>query len=390
VGAPVEVRRALVRDLSRPRSAPPGLLTDDFASIRDDPEIGVVAEVMGGVDPTREMLLELFAAGKSVVTANKQLLARHGAELFAAAAANGAQLRFEASVCAAIPVVRVLRESMIANEVDAVLGIVNGTTNFILSAMASGDDYATALAEAQRLGYAEADPTEDVTGADAAAKAAILASIAFHTRVTIDDVPHQGIDRLDPLDLRFADDLGYRVKLIALARRTPTGVFADVAPTLVPRAHPLAVVEGSFNAVMLRGDAIREVTLSGPGAGGDETASAVIGDLLGVLGTSASGFLRADGYYRDLPLVPADSVQTALYLRIDVKDEPGVLAGIASILAEQGVSVDSVVQRAADGRAQLVIVTHPAPVGSARIAIDSIADLAVCAGPPQVLRVLTV
>ena len=391
VGAPVEVRRALVRDASTPRASNPraGLLTSDFAEIRDDPSITVVAEVMGGVEPTRSWMLELFAAGKSVVTANKQLLARHGAELFAAAEEHGVQLRFEASVCAAIPVVKVLRESMIASEVNAVLGIVNGTTNFMLTAMAKGADYATVLAEAQALGYAEADPTEDVTGGDAAAKVAILASIAFHTRVTIDDVPHEGIDTLDSIDVAFAGDLGYSVKLIGQARRVEQGVVVGVAPTLVPRAHPLSAVDGSFNAVMLRGDAIREVTLVGPGAGGDETASAVIGDLMGVLGTSNSGFLRADGFFRSLPIVPADDVESALYLRLDVRDQPGVLATIASILADDQVSIDSVVQRASDGRAQLVIVTHPAREGAARHAIQRIADLDVCEGTPVVLRVLS-
>ena len=391
VGSPVEVRRALVRDVSAPRDGSPraGLLTSDFAAIRDDPTITVVAEVMGGVEPTRGWMLELFAAGKSVVTANKQLLARHGAELFAAAEEHGVQLRFEASVCAAIPVVKVLRESMIASEVNAVLGIVNGTTNFMLTAMAKGADYATVLAEAQTLGYAEADPTEDVTGGDAAAKVAILASIAFHTRVTIDDVPHEGIDTLDSIDVAFAGDLGYSVKLIGQARRVEQGVVVGVAPTLVPHTHPLSAVDGSFNAVMLRGDAIREVTLVGPGAGGDETASAVIGDLMGVLGTSNSGFLRADGFFRSLPIVPADDVESALYLRLDVRDQPGVLATIASILADDDVSIDSVVQRAADGRAQLVIVTHPAREGAARQAIQRIADLDVCEGTPVVLRVLS-
>ena len=391
VGSPVEVRRALVRDVSAPRDSSPraGLLTSDFAAIRDDPTITVVAEVMGGVEPTRGWMLELFAAGKSVVTANKQLLARHGAELFAAAEEHGVQLRFEASVCAAIPVVKVLRESMIASEVNAVLGIVNGTTNFMLTAMAKGADYATVLAEAQALGYAEADPTEDVTGGDAAAKVAILASIAFHTRVTIDDVPHEGINTLDSIDVAFAGDLGYSVKLIGQARRVEQGVVVGVAPTLVPHTHPLSAVDGSFNAVMLRGDAIREVTLVGPGAGGDETASAVIGDLMGVLGTSNSGFLRADGFFRSLPIVPADDVESALYLRLDVRDQPGVLATIASILADDAVSIDSVVQRAADGRAQLVIVTHPAREGSARHAIARIADLDVCEGTPVVLRVLS-
>ena len=278
---------------------------------------------------------------------------------------------------------------MIASEVNAVLGIVNGTTNFMLTAMAKGADYATVLAEAQALGYAEADPTEDVTGGDAAAKVAILASIAFHTRVTIDDVPHEGIDTLDSIDVAFAGDLGYSVKLIGQARRVEQGVVVGVAPTLVPHAHPLSAVDGSFNAVMLRGDAIREVTLVGPGAGGDETASAVIGDLMGVLGTSNSGFLRADGFFRSLPIVPSADVESALYIRLDVRDQPGVLATIASILADDRVSIDSVVQRASDGRAQLVIVTHPAREGSARHAIQRIADLDVCEGTPVVLRVLS-
>ena len=390
VGAPVEVRRALVRDVTAPRSPAPraGLLTADFAEVRDDPTIAVVAEVMGGVTPTREWMLELFAAGKSVVTANKQLLARHGAELFAAAEEHGVQLRFEASVCAAIPVVKVLRESMIASEVSAVLGIVNGTTNFMLSKMAEGADYATVLAEAQRLGYAEADPTEDVTGGDAAAKVAILASIAFHTEVTIADVPHEGIDALQAVDVAFANDLGYSVKLIGQARRAAAGVVVGVAPTLVPHAHPLSGVNGSFNAVMLRGDAIREITLVGPGAGGDETASAVIGDLMGVLGTSGTGFPRTEGVYRDLPLVAADDVESALYIRLDVRDEPGVLARIAAILAEQAVSIDAVVQKAADGRAALVIVTHPAPEGASRRALSAIEATGVCAGAPVTLRVL--
>lgn len=390
VGAPVEVRRALVRDLERHRAsaARPEILTSDFAAVRDDAGISVVAEVMGGVSPTREWMLELFAAGKSVVTANKQLLARHGAELFAAAEEHGVQLRFEASVCAAIPVVKVLRESMIASEVTAVLGIVNGTTNFMLTKMADGADYATVLAEAQRLGYAEADPTEDVTGGDAAAKVAILASIAFHTEVTIEDVPHTGIDGLSAIDVAFADDLGYSVKLIGQARRVPAGVVVGVAPTLVPRSHALSAVNGSFNAVMLRGDAIREITLVGPGAGGDETASAVIGDLMGVLGTSGTGFPRTAGVYRDLPLVPAAEVESALYIRLDVNDEPGVLARIAALLAEERVSIDAVVQRAADGRAALVIVTHPAAEGAARRAIDAIEATGVCAGPAVILRVL--
>ena len=389
-GGPVEVRRALVRDAGRERpvAAPDGLLTHDFADLRDDPEIRVVAEVMGGVDPTRRYLLDLFAAGKSVVSANKQLLARHGEELFAAAERHGVQLRFEASVCAAIPVVKVLRESMIANDVAGVLGIVNGTTNFILSAMAAGQDYASALQRAQELGYAEADPTEDVNGADAAAKIAILASIAFHTRVTLEDVPFEGIERLEAIDAALARELGYRIKLIASAERLEGGVAARVHPTLVPEEHPLATIEGSFNAVMLRGSAIREITLAGPGAGGDETASAVIGDVMTVLGTSGTGFFTHDGYFRKVPVVPEADVPSAFYLRLDVLDAPGVLAQISRVLADQQVSIESVIQRAEGGRAQLVVTTHPAPEGRFFSAVHGIVSLGVVAGDPHVLRVL--
>lgn len=389
-GGPVTVRRALVRDLARSRdTAPPeGLLTTDFAALRDDPEIRVVAEVMGGVDPTRRYFLELFEAGKSVVSANKQLLARHGEELFAAAERHGVQLRFEASVCAAIPVVKVLRESMIANDVSTVLGIVNGTTNFILTAMAGGQDYAAALARAQELGYAEADPTEDVNGADAAAKIAILASIAFHTRVTLEDVPFEGIERLEAIDSAVAAELGYRIKLIASAERLDGGVTARVHPTLVPDGHPLATIEGSFNAVLLRGSAIREITLAGPGAGGDETASAVIGDVMTVLGTSGTGFFTHDGYFRKVPIVPEADVPSAFYLRLDVLDAPGVLAQISRVLADQQVSIESVIQRADAGRAQLVVTTHPAPEGRFFSAVHGIVSLGVVAGEPVVLRVL--
>jgi homoserine dehydrogenase len=389
-GAPVEVRRALVRDPGRERPVPArsGLLTRSFESIRDDPAIQVVAEVMGGLDPTRRYLLELFAAGKSVVSANKQLLARHGEELFSAAEEHGVGLRFEASVCAAIPVVKVLRESMIANDVSAVVGIVNGTTNFILSAMGQGEGYDDALRRAQALGYAEADPTEDVGGADAAAKMAILASIAFHTRVRLDDVPYEGIDRLDLADVTYAGELGYRVKLLGTAHRSDGGIVVRVQPTLVPHGHPLAGVEGSFNAVMLRGDAIREITLVGPGAGGDETASAVIGDVMGLLGTSGTGFFQHDGYFRHLPVLdPAEAV-TALYLRFDVVDQPGVLARVSGVLAEHGVSIESVVQRAEGGRARLIILTHPAPEGRSLAAVERIGALDACGSPPRVLRIV--
>jgi homoserine dehydrogenase len=387
-GGPVVVAGALVRDASRRRSAPDGLLTTDFARLRDDPSIAVVAEVMGGIEPTRTYLLELMAAGKSVVSANKQLLARHGEELFAEAERRGVQLRFEASVCAAIPVVKVLRESLIVTGVHRIDGIVNGTTNFILTRMVSaGDTYAAALHEAQELGYAEADPTEDVTGADAAAKIAILASIAFHTRVRTDEVDHVGIDGLDLVDVRHASELGYQVKLIASAMQVGEAVCARVHPCLLAADHPLASVQGAFNAVMLRGSSIREVILEGPGAGGEETATAVIGDLLAVIGTSGTGFLQHDGYYRGLHRLPLDELRSPFYLRFEVDDEPGVLAQVAQALAQEGVSVAQVVQHSGRG-VHIVILTHTAREGSVRSAARAVAGLGFSRSAPVVLPVL--
>ncbi len=368
VGRPVSIVRALVRDASRTRARmpAPGLLTESFEELRDDPRISVVAEVMGGIDPTRSYISELLGRGISVVSANKQLLARHGEELWGIAERNGAQLRFEASVCAAIPVVKVLRESLLAAGVNEVIGIVNGTTNFILSAMTNeGQGYHEALARAQELGYAEADPTEDVNGADAAAKMAILASIAFHAHVRIDQVPHEGIDTLDRDDVELrATSSATRSSCSAAPRSASDGISASVSPTLVPHGHPLARVEGSFNAVMLRGDSIREVTLQGPGAGGDETATAVIGDLLSVVGTRGTGFLQHDGYYRNLPVLAPDEAVSASYVRLAVDDLPGVLAQLAGLFGAHGISLRTVIQRPRpDGAAELVLLTHPARIG---------------------------
>jgi homoserine dehydrogenase len=387
-GGPVTVSAALVRDPAHRPSAPAGLLTTDFARLRDDPEISVVAEVMGGIEPTRTHLLELMAAGKSIVSANKQLLARHGEELFTAAESHGVQLRFEASVCAAIPVVKVLRESLIVSGVHRIDGIVNGTTNFILTRMvAAGASYQDALREAQALGYAEADPTEDVTGADAAAKIAILASIAFHTRVRTDEVNHVGIDGLDLEDVTHAAELGYQVKLIASAMRVDGSVVARVHPCLLDGDHPLASVQGAFNAVMLRGRSIREVILEGPGAGGEETATAVIGDLLAVIGTSGTGFLQHDGYYRELHRLPLEELRSPFYLRFTVDDEPGVLAQVAKALADESVSVARVVQHDGEG-VHIVILTHTAREGSVRAAAGAVSRLGFSRSAPVVLPVL--
>jgi homoserine dehydrogenase len=386
-GRSVRVVRALVRQTAG-RDA--DLVTDRFDDLLDDDRIDVVAEVMGGVEPTRGYVLALLERGIPVVSANKQLLSQHGEELFAAAERHGAQLRFEAAVCAAVPVVKVLRESLIAGSARELVGIVNGTTNFILSAMArEGRSYADALAEAQRLGYAEADPADDVTGADAAAKVAILASIAFHTRLRLADVPYEGIDGLALEDLAFAQELGYAVKLLGRARLEDGGVLARVAPTLVPHAHPLARVEGSMNAVLLRGDEIGELTLQGPGAGGRETASAVVGDLLGVIGTEGTGFLQHDGFYRSLPLASGDDAVGSFYLRLVAHDRPGVLAGLAGGLAERGVSVETLLQRPRGaGEADLVLLTHPAPEGAMLAAVDAVAGRDLGRERPRVLRVL--
>jgi len=297
-GHRLRVVRALVRDPSRERE-PDAPLTADFAEIRDDPEIAIVAEVMGGLEPTGDHVLELLRAGKPVVTANKQLVARRGAELFTAAAEGGVQLRFEASVCAAIPVIKVLREALVVSNVHRVLGIVNGTTNFVLTEMERGATYDEALAEAQRLGFAEADPTEDVSGADAAAKMAILATVAFGSRVRPDDVATQGLEGVQPEDVAAAREMDMVVRLVGAATLSDGKVDVRVRPALVDRHHPLAAVEGAFNAVMLQGDAIREITLEGPGAGGIETASAVVADLIAVVGTTGTGFLQNDASWRE-------------------------------------------------------------------------------------------
>ncbi len=389
-GHRLRVVRALVRDPARERPWAPaeGVLTTDFAAIRDDPSVAVVAEVMGGVEGTGELVLELLRAGKSVVTANKQLVARRGADLFAAASEAGAQLRFEASVCAAIPVVKVLRESLVVSNVHRVLGIVNGTTNFILTRMEAGGSYADALAEAQRLGYAEADPTEDVSGADAAAKMAILATVAFGSRVPLEHVACRGIEDVTPEVVAAARELGTVVRLIGAATLVDGAVDVRVGPALVDAAHPLAAIDGPFNGVMLQGDAIREITLEGPGAGGSETASAVVADIVGVIGTTGTGFLQNDAVWRELPRLPEGELRSEFYFRLDVADRPGVLAHVAERLSEEGVSIARLAQTPTDGRAGIDIVTHEAPAGRLAAALDAIGALDEVGARPEPLRLI--
>jgi homoserine dehydrogenase len=389
-GHRLRVVKALVRDPAKERGFPAadGLLTTDFAEIAGDQSIEVVAEVMGGVDPARAYLLELFRAGKPVVTANKQLLAQHGAELFAAASLAGVQLRFEASVCAAIPVIKVLRESLVVSNVHRVLGIVNGTTNYILTKMEAGGTYDDALAEAQRLGYAEADPTDDVGGADAAAKMAILATIAFGSHVTLADVAYEGITGIVPAHISAAREMGMVVRLIGQATLADGAVDVRVSPALVDLHHPLAAVEGAFNAVMLQGDAIREIVLEGPGAGGIETASAVVADMVSIVGTTGTGFLQDDPTWRSLGRLAPGELRLPFYLRIEVDDRPGVLAHAAERLAAHDVSVARLIQYQLAEGAELHVVTHAATAGAVQAALEEIAGHPATHGKPTRLAVI--
>jgi homoserine dehydrogenase len=292
-------------------------------------------------------------------------------------------------VCAAIPVIKVLRESLVATNVHRVLGIVNGTTNFILSQMEQGDEYADALAEAQRLGFAEADPTEDVNGADAAAKMAILSTVAFGSRTTIDDVEYSGIEHITQEHMRAAREMEMTVRLVGSATLVDGKLDVRVQPALVDRHHPLAAVEGPFNAVMLQGDAIREITLEGPGAGGLETASAVVADMISVIGTQGTGFLQNDACWRELERLPRGELRSPFYFRAEVADRPGVLAHIAQKLAEHTVSIARLVQHQRDGGATLHIVTHEAPAGAVEAALKEITALPETEGPPSALPVIS-
>jgi len=375
-GHRLTVVRALVRDPAKHRgfAAGEGVLTDDFAALRDDPRVTVVAEVMGGLDPAGGYVRELLRAGKPVVSANKQLVAREGADLFAIASEAGVQLRFEASVCAAVPVVKVLRESLVAENVHRIVGIVNGTTNFVLSTMARGGTYAEALAEAQSLGFAEPDPTDDVTGADAAAKMAILATVAFGSRVLLDDVQYSGIEAIEPSHVAAAAGFGMALKLIGIATLTDGAVDVRVQPAFVENANPLASVEGSSNVVVLQGDAIREVTLGGPGAGGIETASAVVADLVSVVGTSGTGFLQNDACWRQLPRLDPVGWRAPFYVHLDVADQPGVLGHAAATFARHDVSIAQLVQHLEPGRAALDLVLHDAMIGAVEAALDELSE----------------
>ncbi len=361
-----------------------GVLTreeGDFDSILERSD--VVVELMGGTDPARDHVLAALRAKRPVVTANKQLLAQHGEELFDVAREAGVQLRFEAAVAGVIPIVRVIQESFGVTEIAKVFGIVNGTTNFILTEMAaSGAPYEEALARAQELGYAEADPTDDVNGADAAAKMAILARLAFHTPVTLDGVSFEGIEKVKPDDIAYAKELGLSLKLLGVAERREGGISVRVFPCFLSPGHPLAPVEGPFNAVMVEAPEITEVTMSGPGAGGVQTASAVLGDLVSIL----NGDAPVHETREQLPIV-AD-VASSFYLHLEVADRPGVLAQIAQVLGDKEVSVKSVVQQGVGEDARLVMVVHECLESRFAEALEAIDSLDVLRAPPRAIRVI--
>jgi homoserine dehydrogenase len=362
-----------------------GVLTTSsgaFAEIMEGSDL--IVELIGGLEPAREYLLAAMRAGKHVVTANKQLLSHHGEELWDVARENGVQLRFEGAVAGVVPVIRVLQESLAGATIDRVHGIVNGTTNFILTEMArTGSEFADALAEAQRLGYAEADPSDDINGRDAAAKMAIIARLAFETPVHIDQVRYEGIQQIQPDDLEYARDLGLGLKLIGTAERVgENGLAVSVYPAFLYPGHPLASINGPFNAVTVESEAITEITMSGPGAGGPQTASAVLGDVISAMIPPASTPPATES------LEIVSDVTSSFYLHLEVADEPGVLAQVAQVLALQDVSVKSVVQKGMSDQARLVMVVHPVLESRFAAAMELIAGLDTLRAPPRAIRVL--
>jgi homoserine dehydrogenase len=361
-----------------------GVLTrsrGDFEAILAGSDL--IVELIGGIEPAREYALRAMAAGKHIVSANKLLLAQHGEELWSAAREHGVQLRFEGAVAGVVPVIRVLQETLAAAHVERIHGIVNGTTNFILSEMAKGStSYAEALARAQELGYAEADPTDDVTGRDAAAKMAILARLAFSTPVHLDQVTYEGIEQITSEDVEYARDIGLGLKLIGTAERVDGGISVRVHPAFLYAGHPLASVNGSFNAVTIESDTITEITLSGPGAGGPQTASAVLGDVVSAMIPPAS---TPDTTER---LAVVGDVKSAFYLAMEVDDRPGVLAQIAEVLGMQGASIKSVLQRGLGGQARLVMVLHPLLESRFYGAVHLIGQMPFIRSAPRAIRVL--
>ncbi len=399
-GRGIEVAHASARDLSKPRICDTtGItLTQNPFEVVNNPELQVIVELIGGTDQARELVLRAIANGKHVVTANKALIARHGNEIFAAARDKGVMVAFEAAVAGGIPVIKAIREGLAGNRIEWLAGIINGTGNFILTEMRDkGRDFADVLAEAQRLGYAEADPTFDVEGIDAAHKLTILASIAFGIPLQFDKAYTEGISRITRQDVGYAEELGYRIKHLGIARRTEEGIELRVHPTLIPHRRLIANVDGVMNAVLVKGDAVGPTLFYGAGAGAEPTASAVVADLVDVVRTLTSDpenrvphlAFQPDAL-SDLPILPMEKVETAYYLRMQAQDRPGVLADVTRILADQNISIEAMLQKApanGDGSVPVVILTHRIREQQMNEAIRRIEALGTMAGPVMRMRV---
>ena len=395
VGRPVELRKVLVRDIAkaRPVLLPQESLTCDPDDILDDPAISVVIEVMGGEDPAHQYVKRALEQGKHVITANKEVIAKHGPTLLAIAKSHQVAIHYEASVGGGIPLIAPFRQSLLANDISALRAIINGTTNYILTKMAKeGVDLPQALRAAQELGYAEPDPTNDVSGADAVYKLAILSSLAFHARVAPEQVYQEGIMQLTSRDFRYAGELGYAIKLLAIARQEPRGIEARVHPALIPENQILANVDGVFNAVEVEGDLTGKIMFYGRGAGSLPTTSAVVADLIELAQGVSRGIapLPPAEPRSDRPVLAMADVLTRYYLRMSVGDQPGVLAQIAHVLGTQGISISSVIQKESDERAQtaeIVLMTHTAPERAIQRALQELAVLPVVAEIGTLIRV---
>lgn len=393
VGGPIEIIKILVRDTAKNRGVQleAGVLTADVDEVINNPDIDVVVEVMGGIKPALSYALKALKNGKSLVTANKDMIAEHGKELFEAAEANNCDLLFEASVAGGIPIIRPLKECLAANRIQQVIGIINGTTNYMLTRMSKeGLDFKTALAEAQFLGYAEADPSSDVEGYDAARKLAILASIAFNTRVSLKQVYVEGITRITAEDISYAADLNYVVKLLGIAKESEAGVEVHVHPAMLPKTHPLAPVDDVYNAVFVTGDAVGDVMFFGRGAGELPTASAVVSDIMSA---ARSKLRNVPGLYNctcfdEKPIKPMGLTSTKYYIRLNVDDRPGVLASIAFVLGNNDVSLASVIQKHTTGQAaEIVLVTHKVLEQNLQDALKIIKELSSVNDIANVIRV---
>ena len=397
-GVTLEIGGIAVRSISKDRGLPldDSLFTTDAEAVVNNPDIDVVVEVIGGIEPARSLILTALKSGKPVITANKELLANVGAELYAAAEANGVDLLFEAAAAGAIPIVRPLRESLLGEDIRRVMGIVNGTTNYILTRMSDdGVSYADALSEAQRLGYAERDPTADVEGFDAGAKAAIMASIAFGVNVVAGDVYHEGISAITQEDIEFARQFDYTIKLLAIAEVFPSEdgsgqdeVGVRVYPAMVPNDHPLASVRGSFNAVFVEGDAAGELMFYGRGAGGRPTASAVLGDLVDAATNRQRGTYQPVPHGPRATIRPIDNLESAYYVGLTVTDNPGVLATVADVFGQHQVSIRAMQQLGSGEEARLAFITHSANEANVQSTLADLRKLDQVGSVHSVLRVI--